>query len=211
MGVMSLPQVHMYCSRGTQTLLIAENMTRNRFYKLRNHLHFVDSSVRTDKQKKEQLHLVRPILDSFQSACRLLPRTAQVSIDKQMIPFSGRCKFRQYLPSKPNPVWLKIFVHALPAEGLVLDFLIYTVKDAVADADAKRYGLGGAVVKKLMEIVTTKNSHVFTDRYLTGLKIIDLLLTEDKFITGTVNENRTGGASARLPNDESWRSNLSRA
>ncbi|KAG0421278.1 hypothetical protein HPB47_002826 [Ixodes persulcatus] len=190
MGVMGLPRVHMYWSRGTRTPLIADSMTRNRFYELRNHLDFVDYSSRTDEQNKDKLYLVRPILDHF-----------QMSIDEKIIPFLGRCSFRHYLHSTPNPVGLKNFVLASPG-GLGLDFLIYTRKGIVIHTDMKAFGLGGALVKKLMETVISKDAHAFTDRYFMGLKIIDFLLKENKFLTGTVNANRTEGAPARLPSDK---------
>lgn len=198
MSVMSLPQVYMYWCRGTQPPLIADSMTRNRFYELHNHLQFVDSSFRTDEQKKDQLHLVRSVVDCFQSSCRSLPRTTCVSIDDQMIPFSGRCGFRQFLPSKTNPAGLKNSVLASP-NGLALDFLNYTKKDTVVDGDMKVFGLGREVVKKLIETVISKNAQVFTDRYFTGLERNRRLLADNRYLTGTVNANRTEGTAAGLP------------
>lgn len=121
-----------------------------------------------------------------------------------MSPFSGSCAFRQYLPSKPNPLGLKNFVLASP-DGLVLDFLVYTGKDTVHADDTKSYGLGGAVVKKLATTITNDNVDVFTDRYFTGLRIVDYLLERKVFLTGTVNANRTEGAVANQPNDKSMK------
>ncbi|GFQ70871.1 piggyBac transposable element-derived protein 3 [Trichonephila clavata] len=75
------------------------------------------------------------ILEVFRNACLKLPRTECLSIDEQMMPFSGRGPMRQYLPSKPNPVGLKKkFVLAAP-DGLVWIFLIYTGADTVPVED----------------------------------------------------------------------------
>nr|XP_037286102.1 piggyBac transposable element-derived protein 3-like [Rhipicephalus microplus] len=201
---MHLPQVQLYWSRGTRTPSVADHMTRNRFHELRNHLHFVDTSATTARQKEDKLHLVRPIVDCFQAACRALPRSKELSIDEQMIPFSGRCGFRQYLPSKPNPLGLKNFVLASP-DGLVLDFVVYTGKNTVDADDSKLYGLGGAVVKKLATTITDDRAHIFTDRYFTGLRIMDHLLERTVFLTGTANANRTEGAAANLPSDKAMK------
>ncbi|KAL3185345.1 hypothetical protein MRX96_030162 [Rhipicephalus microplus] len=76
---MHLPQVQLYWSRGTRTPSVADHMTRNRFYELRNHLHFVDTSATTACQKEDKLHLVRPIVDCVQAACRALPRSKELS------------------------------------------------------------------------------------------------------------------------------------
>lgn len=202
MGIMNLPQVQLYWSRATRTPFVADHMTRNRFYELRNNLHFVDISAVTAQQKEDRLRLVRPIVSSFQSACRSLPRTKECSIDEQIIPFSGRCAFRQYLPSKPNPLGLKNFVLASP-DGLVLDFLVYTGKNTVTPEDMKLYGLGGAVVKHLSTTVSDQKAHLFTDRFFTGLSIVDYLTEKQMFLTGTVNANRTQGAVGNLPSDRS--------
>ncbi|GFY10012.1 piggyBac transposable element-derived protein 3 [Trichonephila clavipes] len=182
-----------------------ENMNRNRFYELRNTLHFVDKNNMTESQKRDKLFLVRPILEVFRNACLTLPRTECLSIDEQMMPraraFSGRCPMRQYLPSKPNPVGLKIFVLAAP-DGLVLDFLIYTGADTVLVEDKQLYGLGGAVVKHLVgTIPTAKVTHIFTDRYFTGLAILDYLVSRNIYLTGTVMTNRTDGVAGSFPKD----------
>ncbi|GFX29485.1 piggyBac transposable element-derived protein 3 [Trichonephila clavipes] len=125
MGVRQMPQIRMYWSKTCNVSTITENMNRNRFFELWNTLHFVDKNNMTESQKRDKLFLVRPILEVFRNACLTLPQTECLSIDEQMMPFSGRRPMRQYLPSKPNPVGLKNFVLAAP-DGLVLDFLIYT-------------------------------------------------------------------------------------
>lgn len=59
----------------------------------------------------------------------------------------------------------------------------------------------GAVVKKLTTTITDNKAHVSTDRYFTGLPIVDYLLKRKAFLTGTViNSSRTGGAVAQLAN-----------
>ncbi|GFX96327.1 piggyBac transposable element-derived protein 3 [Trichonephila clavipes] len=201
MGVLQMPQIRMYWSKTCNVPKITENMNRNRFYELRNTLHFVDKNNMTESQKRDKLFLVRPILEVFRNACLTLPRTECLSIDEQMMPFSGRCPMRQYLPSKPNPVGLKIFVLAAP-DGLVLDFLIYTGADTVLVEDKQLYGLGGAVVKHLVgTIPTAKVTHIFTDRYFTGLAILDYLVSRNIYLTGTVMTNRTDGVAGSFPKD----------
>ncbi|KAH6933982.1 hypothetical protein HPB50_019370 [Hyalomma asiaticum] len=116
-----------------------------------------------------------------------------------MIPFSGRCPFRQYVPSKPNPLGLKNFVMAA-ADGLVLDFLIYVGEGTVREDDMKQLGLGASVVEKLVETVKRSDpTFVFTDSFKLG----DYLLEKNMFLTGTAIANRTGGVAATMPQDES--------
>ncbi|GFS78602.1 piggyBac transposable element-derived protein 3 [Nephila pilipes] len=116
MGVLQMPQVRMYWSKTYNVPTITENMNRNRFFELRNTLHFVDKNNITESQKRDKLFIVRPILEVFRNACLTLPRTECLSIDDDM-PFSGRCPMRQYLSSKPNPV-RKNFLYLLHQMGL---------------------------------------------------------------------------------------------
>lgn len=200
MGLLALPRARLYWSRISAIPLVAENMTRDRFFELRGMLHFVDIT-QTASQTENRLFRVEPIIDSFRKACLELPRPEVLSVDEQMIPFSGRCPARQYVPSKPNPVGLKNFVLA-SSDGLVLDFLIYTGKGTVPDADMKDLGLGGAVVKRLLETVPMDEPvHVFTDRFFTGIKLAEFLLKRNAYLTGTIVANRTGGAASKLPNE----------
>lgn len=99
-------------------------------------------------------------------------------IDEQMIPFSGRCEYRQYVPAKPNPLGLKNFVLAA-RDGLVLDFEIYVDKSTISQDIMKDLGLGAGIVQVLCR--TIENSCVlYTDRFFTSLKPVVSKLKTDK-------------------------------
>ncbi|GBN25087.1 hypothetical protein AVEN_77997-1 [Araneus ventricosus] len=230
MGIMHVPQVRMYSSKCCDVPIITQHMTRNRFFELRNTLHFVDKTILTENQKRDKLSLVRPILDTFKNCSINLPRSECLSVDEQTIPFSDRCPMRQYVPSKPNLVGLKNFVLAA-RDGLVLDFIIYTGlidllgfygtrarigqaiytgKNTVADNDMKSFGLGGSIVKHLVSSISvSKPTCLFTDRYSTGLAILDYLRTgnprlpeNQKYLYDWYNmSNRTEGAAESFPKD----------
>lgn len=100
-------------------------MTRDRFFKVRNALKVViDGDITADEKKADRLWKVKPFIESVRNACFQLQRSEFVSIDEQMVPFSGACPSRQYVPNKPNPIGIKNFV-AATADGLVLDFEVY--------------------------------------------------------------------------------------
>lgn len=204
MGLLGLPRARLYWSRISAVPLVTENMTRDRFFELRGVLHFVDLSQTTDAQT-EKLFRAEPIIQSFRKACLELPHPKAVSVDEQMIPFSGRCPARQYVPSKANPVGLKNFVLS-SSDGLVLDFVIYTGKGTVPEADTKELGLGGAIVKRLLHTAPEEQPvHVFTDCFFTGLKLAEYLLRRNAHLTGTIMANRTGGAASKLPNEKNMK------
>ncbi|GFR19974.1 piggyBac transposable element-derived protein 3 [Trichonephila clavata] len=83
-----------------------------------------------------------------------------------------------------------------------LDFLIYTGADTVPVGDKQLYDFGGAVAKHLVDTIPTeKVTHLFTDRYFTGLAILDYLVSRNVYLTGTVMTNRTDGVTESFPKD----------
>ncbi|XP_049769293.1 piggyBac transposable element-derived protein 3-like isoform X2 [Schistocerca cancellata] len=123
MGVLGYAQSKLYCQQDTQVTVIAKCMTRDRFYELRNYMHFVDNT----SEHNEKLWKVKPFLDCVQKKCLTLPRSHHLSIDEQMVPFSGKCGFVTYVPLKPNPLGLKCFILAAPDGLHVLCWVRYCV------------------------------------------------------------------------------------
>ncbi|XP_026323631.1 piggyBac transposable element-derived protein 3-like [Hyposmocoma kahamanoa] len=200
MGTLKYPQARLYWSRELCVPLVKDTMTRDRFFELRNHLHFADNTAtRVDGDK---LWKIRPMLSNILKKCHSLPRSMHMSIDEQMVPFSGRCDYRQYVPSKPNPLGLKNFVLAT-RDGLVLDFEIYVGSCTIPQVDMAVLGLGAGVVKLLCRTVD-KNCVLYTDRFFTSLKLANYL-NENKnnvYLTGTVMSNRFGDVSKKLKTDK---------
>ena len=140
-----------------------------------------------DKQWK-----IRPLIDRILKKCHSLPPSKHMSIDEQMIPFSGRCEFRQYVPAKPNSLGLKNFVLAA-RDGLVLNFEIYVGKDTLSADTKKNLRLGAGIVEKLCRTITG-SCVLYTDRFFTSLKLEEHLLEKNSgiFLTGTAMSNRIG-------------------
>ena len=63
--------------------------------------------ISEDQKKSDRLWKVRPLLNNIQSRCLALARPPTVSIDEQIIPFTGSTELKQYVPGKPNPEGLK--------------------------------------------------------------------------------------------------------
>lgn len=203
MGSLKLPQVRMYWSQDLSMPAVNEHMSRDRFFELRNYLHFADNSIdRSSCTDNDRLWKIRPLIEPILTKCRSLPKPHHISLDEQMIPFAGRCGFRQYVPSKPNPLGLKNFVMAA-WDGLVLDFHIYTGKGTVCEEDMKELGLGAGIVKLLSKTVPRDGKHViYTDRFFTSIKSAEYLLSIGIHQTGTVMKNRVGPVIDKLKNDK---------
>lgn len=114
--------------------------------------------------------------------CHAQARPESVSIDEQMIPFTGACPFRQYVPLKPNPVGMKNFVLAT-ADGIVLDFEVYQGSKALAAQvlDGEGLGLGALVLKRLTKTVHP-GTKVYCDRFFTTTSAAESMLEKQVYI-----------------------------
>lgn len=196
------PRIRMYWMGVTRVPRIADIMSRNRYFRLRNNLKIVDDNdVSDDVKKADRLWKVRPLVDQVRAGCLKMYRASKVSIDEQMIPFSGVSSIKQYVPNKPNPVGLKNFVIANP-DGLVLDFRIYQGKETFSDvAVNENVGLGGKAVLCLAKTIP-RGTAIFCDRYFTSVHLLESLLNLGIYCSGTIMKNRCTSFQGKLISDK---------
>ena len=187
MSVMKLPWIRLYWARETRVAAVADVFTRSRFHQVRSRIKIVvDEEVPQDSRQQDRLWKVRPLLETIRQGCLKMERPVEVSIDEQMIPFTGKTGLKQFVPGKPNPEGLKNFVLA-SSDGMVLDFEVYQGKK-LADgggANGKPWLVGESVVVRLTESLPQGTS-VFFDRFFTTPRILEHLQSKRLHGTGTV-------------------------
>jgi hypothetical protein len=90
--------------------LMCYHVPKNRYFKLRNNLHFVNNFG--DRDPDDKLWKIIPLIDAIRKNCITGPHSSHLSIDNQTIPFAQMCGFRHFVPSKTNPLVVKNFVVA---------------------------------------------------------------------------------------------------
>ncbi|XP_050295773.1 piggyBac transposable element-derived protein 3-like [Anthonomus grandis grandis] len=101
MGNLHYPRIKFYWDHKLQIPLISNNMTVNRFYKLRQHIHFVNIHEKLDNS--DRFWKVRPLYDAIRRRCLSLPLESKLCVDEQMVPFKGSLNVKQYVKNKPKP------------------------------------------------------------------------------------------------------------
>ncbi|XP_055379446.1 piggyBac transposable element-derived protein 3-like [Condylostylus longicornis] len=88
MGCLNFPKMRMYWAKATRIELIANSMSRDRFIQLRSNIHFADTSEPSSINK---FWRIQPVVNLVRERCnQLATEITSYSIDKQMVPFSGK-------------------------------------------------------------------------------------------------------------------------
>ncbi|XP_054269847.1 piggyBac transposable element-derived protein 3-like [Macrosteles quadrilineatus] len=201
MSALNFPQIRMYWEKRFRIPCLASAMTRDRFYAIRTSLKVVFDNDFSDEEKKtNRLWKVRPVLDRVLQGCMNQPRQKELCVDEMMVPFQGTCALKQYVPNKPNPVGLKVFVLANP-NGVICDFKIYQGKNTFPEETSQGFSLGEAAVMYLSRSLVPGHTLYF-DRYFTTTKLADALLDQGIRCSGTIMKNRVPKNTDLVPDKE---------
>lgn len=189
MSALKYPKIRMYWENKWQVPLIADAMTRDRFFAIRTNMKVVfDNDISKEDRQKDRLWKIRNLLDHVHAICNTEEKDQELSLDEMMIPFSGQCSMKQFVPNKPNPVGLKAWVLSNPS-GIVLDFIIYQGSETFSGSSYLEMGLGATAVLTLAEPLVP--GHVlYHDRYFSSLKLCNALLKRGIRSSGTIMSNR---------------------
>lgn len=186
MGILFYPRIAMYWRQNISIEAVVSAMARDRFMKLRNNLHVVESDTPPASDWVNPLWKVQPVIEAVKQGCNKILRTpGRFSVNEQIIPFIGNCHLRQVAKNKPRPVGLKNFV-VTTSEGLMVDFEIYYGNNP---AFSHPLGLGPAAVLRLIRSVPP-GSCVFFDRYFTTIPLLEELKRLGYHGTGTIMAHR---------------------
>lgn len=189
MGCLRFPRISMYWEKVLGIGVFLENMTRNRFYKLRTNLHLVNN-LGKDTHNKDRFHKVRPIFNAVRKRCLDLEREQKLCVDEQICPFKGQLNVKQYVKGKPTPWGIKLFIMC-GESGLIYDFLLYQGKTTELEENLQTtFGQGAAIVIHLSQSVTSPYSELYFDNYFSSYNLFRYLKSKQIKACGTVRMNR---------------------
>lgn len=152
-------RIRLYWTNDFRVNLIADSMSRNRFFMLMSLFHVKDNNE-IPVNNVDKFIKVRPLYNAFIKHCETLPKNTNLSVDEQMIKFKGKLGVKQYMKGKPCPWGIKNFLLCSSKE-MVYNMLLYQGSTTEIDPNMlKKFGLGASVVLKLVEGLE-KNKHVF--------------------------------------------------
>lgn len=162
-------------------------MGLKRFKSLLRFIRFDDKETRPERRRNDKLAPIRDIWRKINNNLQnhYLPGE-NVTVDEQLVPFRGRCSFRQYMPSKPDKYGMKIWWVCDSQTYYPLNGIPYIGKEENQIAK----GLATHVVEQPVEPYYNTNRNVTFDNYFTNLSLANTLLANGLTSVGTVKKNK---------------------
>lgn len=163
-----------------------KTMSRQRMREIKKFLRFDRRRDRRRNLQHDKFCLISTVLERFVSnSQRCFRPSASLTIDEQLFPTKTRCRFTQYMPSKPDKFGIKFWILAdVPTK------YCYNVKPYLGRDERRHESLGTHVVQSLMEPLYKKGYNVTMDNFFTSKHLAQLMLQERTTIVGTVRSNR---------------------
>ncbi|KAK9686055.1 Transposase IS4 [Popillia japonica] len=159
-------------------------MARNRFREIMRFLRFDQKSNRLARLHAHMSY----VWDTFIENCQKYYKPGPyISIDEQLFPTKARCRFMQFMGSKPDKYGQKFWLAVDKESKYTVNGFPYLGKD---DQRPINQRLGDHVVMKLMQPYLNKGRNVTCDNFFTSLALAETLETKRTSIVGTVNRAR---------------------
>ena len=190
MGSLKLPRRYMYWHEKYRLPLFVDSMTRDRFFAIRSCLHLVHK-LEIPPDNRDKSVLVRPLFDTIKKVCNTLPIEEYVSVDKQIVPFTGKLSIKEYIKGKSYPWGIKFFA-LCGQSGISYDFVLYQgTETGIPEDILKKHGFGATIVLHFSRKKLEKNGHVILfDNFFSSYNLFEALSNMSLRAIGTLRINR---------------------
>ncbi|KAJ8406096.1 hypothetical protein AAFF_G00309840 [Aldrovandia affinis] len=202
MSVLILAGVYRSRDESTASLWDAETgraifratMSLQTFHIFSRVIRFDNRETRPGRRERDKLAAIRDVWDRWVERLPLIYNPGpQVTVDERLVPFKGRCPFRQYMPNKPGKYGIKIWVVCDAQSSYAWNLQVYTGKPP-GGAPEKNQGM-----RVVLDMTQGLRSHNITcDNFFASYSLGQELLKRKLTMVGTVRKNKPELPSALL-------------
>lgn len=143
-------------------------MPLKRFREIARCLHFDLHDTRTERRQRNKLAPIQEVFEKWNhNLAKVYTPGYNVTVDEQIVPFNGRCPFKQYNPSKPSPYGIKIWALCDSESAYVWNTQVCTGKPPNAKPDKNQ---GKRIVMELSDGL--KNRMITVDNFFSSYDLI---------------------------------------
>ncbi|XP_062864594.1 piggyBac transposable element-derived protein 4-like [Trichomycterus rosablanca] len=104
-------------------------MSLEMFHMISRVIRFDNRDTRAGRRERDKLAAIRDVWDKWVEILPLLYNPGpHVTVDERLVPFRGRCPFRQYMPNKPAKYGIKIWAACDAKSSYAWNLQVYTGK-----------------------------------------------------------------------------------
>lgn len=163
-------------------------MNVKRFQYLMVVLRFDDRSSREQREESEgRMSPIYEVFNEVNQNCQLFySPSAHVTVDEQLLAFRGRCKFRVYMPAKPDKYGIEVVALCDAKTFYRYNAILYLGKGSTPTGVPQ----AEYFVKKLVEPLFGSNRNVTMDNRFTSRVLFQQLRDKRLTAVGTIRKNR---------------------
>ena len=166
--------------------IFAGVMSINGFKAILQFLRFDNKNTREERRATDKLAAIRDVWQMLLSNLQkmVVPGT-DITVDEQLVPFRGRCPFRQYIPNKPAKYGVKIWWACDAQTSYPLKGDIYLGRQPEGQ---RAVNLGSFVVTSHPWLHAGRN--IVMDNFFNSVPLGEELLTKHTTLVGTIRSNK---------------------
>ncbi|XP_039550046.1 piggyBac transposable element-derived protein 4-like, partial [Pimephales promelas] len=170
----------------TGRAIFPATMSLKTFHVFSRVIRFDDKETRQGRRERDKLAAIRDVWDKWVQRLPFLYNPGpHITVDECLVPFRGRCPFRQYIPSKPAKYGIKIWAACDAQSSYAWNMQVYTGKSP-GEAPEKNQGM-----RVVLDMAEGLNGHNITcDNFFTSYALGEELLKKKVTMLGTVRKNK---------------------
>ncbi|KAJ8881613.1 hypothetical protein PR048_018099 [Dryococelus australis] len=183
-----------------------ERMSRNRFQEILRFIRFDVKSSKPGRLEQDKFTLVSDIWNRFISnSISSYKPGDDITVDEQLFLTKAKCRFTQYMSSKPDKFGIKFWLAVDVDSKYILNGFLYLGKDEKWPSDQS---LSEKIILRLVDPYIDTGRNITMDNFFTSVNLAEKLKARGTSVVGTVNRSRrdipAGVKNAYLPLQDSF-------